>query len=192
MGPAASALFLVGACSGSGGTPNGSPAARPTESPEVSSIVPASEYLADVCGAVTSWLADIQTLNERLQQELDRSSVEVLKESTIGFFDDVVVTTDSMIARVEDAGVPDVEGGELAAGQVITALGAARDALQDARDRVAVLETDDGPAFSAELQVIAGEMGVSLSQVATAMDAFGSPVLDAAAAEIPACQELPA
>ena len=102
--------------------------------------VPPESYVSDLCGAITTWMDDVQTLNDELQEQLDPTSLDDVKDTTLAFLDDVIAATDRMLSDVQAAGVPTTDGGE-AARRVSTALGDVRDALAGARDRVEGLRT---------------------------------------------------
>lgn len=156
------------------------------------STVTAEAWAARVCGATADWIDEIEGLNAGLQQHLDASSLEALRDSTVAYFDDILASTDRMIRRVRKAGVPDVEGGATAAEHVASGLADARAALRDARDRAAALGTDDPGRFNDELRRIGEEVAGSLTDVADSMARFRSPALDAASADVPQCRRLAA
>lgn len=152
--------------------------------------VTAEAWASSVCGATADWIDEIETLNAGLQEHLDASSLEALRDSTVDYFDDLLASTDRMIDRVDAAGVPDVEGGAQVAGHVRSGLATARRALRDARERAAALATDDPETFSGELRQIGEEVATSLSDVGASMARFRSPELDAASEDVPECQQL--
>ena len=60
---------------------------------------------------------DVQTLNAELQEQLDPTSLDDVKDTTLAFLDDVIAATDRMLSDVQAAGVPDVtDGGEALGG----------------------------------------------------------------------------
>lgn len=154
--------------------------------------VTAEAWAGAVCGATADWIDEIEGLNAGLQQHLDASSLQALRDSTVGYFDDILVSTDRMIRRVRRAGVPDVEGGAAAAEHVVSGLTDARAALRDARDRAAALGTDDPERFNDELRRIGEEVAGSLTDVADSLARFRSPALDAASEDVPQCRQLAA
>ena len=99
-------ILLAGACAGSEGGSNGGADAE---------TVSAEAYATGVCGAIAGWVDEIQGLNEDLQANLDPSSIDALKDTMVMFLDDVIASTDTVIADVEDVGIPDVDDGDAAA-----------------------------------------------------------------------------
>jgi hypothetical protein len=152
-------------------------------------VAPAT-WAADVCGAAADWVDEIMGLNEELQANLDPSSVQALKDQMVGYFDDILTSTDGMIGDIEAAGIPDVEGGQEAADRVLAGMRDARAILQQARDDAAALDTSDPQAFGEEVQAIGQEVGSSLGEVGDAMQRFESPELDEVSQDVPECQEL--
>lgn len=170
-------VFVAGACSdGDDGGPQ----------PET---VSATEYLTGVCGSVASWVEEIQGLNEDLSANLDPTSLESVKESMLGFLDDVIASTNTVIDEVEGVGVPDVENGAAAAETILTGLRESRGVFEDARDRVDAMATDDPAAFTQELQAMGTDLQTSLSDIGEELETFEVPDLDEASEDVPECDE---
>ena len=140
-------------------------------------------------GAVASWVEDVRGLNQELSENLDPNSLDSLKSAMVGFLGDAIAATDSVIADVEDVGVPDVENGEASAQTVLTALRDSRDVFIDARDRVDGLSTDDPAAFIQELQKLGTDLQTSLSRIGEELERFESPELDEASEDVPECDQ---
>jgi hypothetical protein len=180
----ASLLAIAAACGNGDGGGTASP------EPPGGDGVAAEAWLADVCGATKGWVDQIVALQAGLQEDLDASSVEALKDTMVGYFDEVLGVTDDMLDEIDAAGVPDAEGGQAAADAVSGGLGEVRDVLQRARDDAADLPTGDPQEFSRELRTIAREVQTSLGEVGDTMAQLQSPELDRAAEDVPECREL--
>jgi len=176
-------VIMTGACSGSDGGWNGGSGAE---------AVTAEADATGVCGAIADWVDEIQGLNEDLQANLDPASIDALKDAMVTFLDDVIASTDTVIANVEDAGVPDVEDGEAAAQHLLTGLRDSRGVFQDARDRVEAMPTDDPAAFGEELQTVGTDIQTSMSTIGEDLGRFESPVLDDVSKDIPECEAVAA
>jgi hypothetical protein len=172
-------VSAVGACGSNGGTND------LTEPDTVS----ATEYVTGMCTAVAGWVQEIQGLNEDLAANLDPNSLESVKNAMVGFLDDVITSTESVIGDVEDVGIPDVEDGEATAARVLTALGDSKDVFERARDRVAGMSTDDPAAFTQELQALGTDLETSLSGIGQELETFEAPELDEASEDVPECDE---
>ncbi|MCD6021355.1 MAG: hypothetical protein K0R20_1065 [Actinomycetia bacterium] len=176
-------ILLAGACSESGGGTNGGPDAE---------SVSAETYATSVCGAIADWVDEIRGLNEDLQANLDPSSIDALKDAMVTFLDDVIASTDTVIADVEDAGVPDVEDGDAAAQHLLTGLRDSRGVFEDARDRVEAMSTDDPVAFGEDLQTVGTDIQTSMSTIGEDLGQFESPELDEVSKDIPECEAVAA
>jgi hypothetical protein len=152
--------------------------------------VSATEYATGVCGAIAGWVEDIAVLNEELTSDLDPTSIDSLKTAMVGFLDDVITATDSVIGEVETVGVPDVDDGEATAETVLTALRDSRNVFADARDRVDGLATDDPAGFTEELQTLGTDLQTSLAGIGEELDRFDSPELDEASENVPECEQV--
>jgi hypothetical protein len=172
-------IIMAGACAGSdGGSKGGANAGTVT----------AEAYASGVCGAIADWVGEIQGLNEDLQANLDPSSIDALKDTMVTFLDDVIASTDTVIAEVENVGVPDVDDGDAAAQHLLTGLRDSRGVFQNARDRVEAMPTDDPAAFGEELQTVGTDIQTSMSTIGEDLGRFQSPVLDDVSKDIPECE----
>ena len=142
----AALAMLVGACGGGDDDGGGG---GDSVSPE--------SYASDICTAVGDWVTAIQEGASEITTSADASSgVEVLQS----FLEDAVTETEALISDVEDAGAPDVDGGEEFADQLRGAFDEAKTVLEDARDQAADLPTDDPAAFS----TAAADLGTSVQE----------------------------
>ena len=176
-------IVLAGACSGSEGGSDGGADAE---------TVSAEAYATGVCGAIADWVDEIQGLNEDLQSNLDPSSIDALKETMVMFLGDVIASTDTVIADVEDLGIPDVDDGDAAAQHLLTGLRDSRGVFENARDRVEAMPTDDPEAFGEELQSVGTDIQTSMSTIGEDLGRFESPVLDEVSNDIPECDAVAA
>jgi hypothetical protein len=172
-------ILVAGGCSGSDGGSNGGAEAQ---------TVSAETYATGVCGAIADWVDEIQGLNEDLQANLDPSSIDALKEAMVTFLDDVIASTDTVIADVEDVGIPDVDDGVAAAQHLLTGLRDSRGVFQDARDRVEAMPTEDPAAFGEELQTVGTDIQASMSTIGEDLGRFESQELDEVSRTIPECE----
>lgn len=176
-------ILLAGACAGSEGGSNGGADAE---------TVSAEAYATGGCGAIAGWVDEIQGLNEDLQANLDPSSIDALKDTMVMFLDDVIASTDTVIADVEDVGIPDVDDGDAAAQHLLTGLRDSRGVFENARDRVEAMPTDDPEAFGEELQSVGTDIQTSMSTIGEDLGRFESPVLDEVSKDIPECEAVAA
>jgi hypothetical protein len=175
------AAVLLGACG----------ADEPSVTDAPAETVPAERYVTDLCGSITTWQDDIGTLTEELQSQTNEpASLDVVKETTVAYFDDAITATDALLTDVEGAGVPDVADGEETARRVTTAIDDIRDAMTEGRDRIEGLSTEDPQAFASELRTITNDVGTDLEDVSSELESFQAPELDEIAEDVPACEGL--
>ena len=154
---ASSLVLFAGACGGGGGdgTDPGT-------------------YASDICTAVGDWITAIQSGAAEIQQSEDpQGGIEALRS----FLEDAVAETETLISEVEDAGAPDVDGGEEFAEELRGAFEEAKTVLEDARDQASDLPTDDPAAFTEA----AGELGTSVQE---ALGAVGSELSEPESEEL--------
>jgi hypothetical protein len=110
----------------------------------------------------------------------------------VTFLDDVIASTDTVIADVEGVGTPDVDDGDIAAQHLLAGLRDSRGVFEDARDRVAAMSTDDPAAFGEELQTVGTDIQTSMSAIGQDLGRFESPELDEVSKDIPECDAVAA
>jgi hypothetical protein len=151
--------------------------------------VPASQWVADVCGAVSNWQSELTTGAPDVS---DVSDVDAAKETLSDYLDKTVTATNSMIEDVKTAGVPDIEQGEAVASEFQTMLTSVGQSLQDAKTDLDALPADDPAALADGLQEIAATLQSAGTEAAQALDQLSGPTLglDEAASNEPACQSV--
>jgi hypothetical protein len=119
----------------------------------------AEAYADTVCGALSDWMASIEEGNASLQDSLGNEvDLENVKQGLLDFLDDTIANTEEMVGTIEDAGVPDVDNGQQIHDEIVSLLGQAQTAFEDARATVDGLDASDPQALGQGLQ----ELGTSL------------------------------
>jgi vacuolar-type H+-ATPase subunit H len=152
--------------------------------------VSAGSYAKDICTATGDWVSGIQGLATDLQGSLPQgASPQEGKEALEKFLGDALDRTETYVSAVEDAGTPDVDGGEDAATEIQDAVNEARSIISKASDDAADLPTDSEQAFSREADELGNSTRDSLSAVG---DAIGDPPeeLSKAFQEEQACSQI--
>ncbi len=145
-------------------------------------------YAESMCNSVNDWVTAIQERAAGLEGELTGEAAQA-KEKLDEFFGVAIDATDTLIAELEEAGTPDVDGGEGLAEDLIETFEKAKAALEEARGKVADLPEDDPAAFLEQSTALG-------TDIQTAMNDLGSTMEDApdalteATQEEPACQQL--
>lgn len=168
---AAVAALTLGACGGDGGGDNEG---------EEAQTVGVDDYASDVCAALSTWVTDIQDRAATITEGIDPGDAEAGKQRLEEFIGETVTGTDELIAGVEDAGIPDTDGGEEAAEQIQSGLEKVRTILEDAQTQIADLPTDDPQAFGAGAQEIATSLQEATSEAASTIDSANSEELSEA------------
>ena len=141
-----------------------------------SETVSAEAYAADVCGAMQDWITGIQERTQSLTEGFQSNDPQEGKELLSNLLAEMSAQTGDLVSAVEEAGVPDVDGGEEAADSLVSAFEDVQGILDDAQQDIEDLPTDP-QAF----QQGAAELGPTLQQ---ALSGVGSSI------EEPDSQEL--
>jgi hypothetical protein len=153
--------------------------------------VSADEFVGDVCGATRDWIDGVQEEAAALVTASDPgTSPEEGKEVLVGFSDGLIAETDQLIAAIEGAGVPDVPNGEATVERVTDGINAFKTTLEDFRQEIRDLPTDDPEAFSRESQEISSRFESQFNRIGETLEALESPELDRAAENNATCQEI--
>lgn len=184
---AISALFL-GACGGDDGGGDGGGEGTEVQEEAGGETVPVDEYAGAVCSALAAWVTDIQDRASTITEGINPGDAEAGKERLAEFIGDTVAGTDELIASVEDAGIPDTEGGEEAAEQIQSGLEQVRTILEEAQQKIADLPTDP-QAFGKGAQEIATSLQEATGEAAGSIDAANSEELTTAFGENEDCSQ---
>lgn len=176
----AGALMLA-ACGGGDASDGGS----------AEETVPAAEYASDVCGALDAWVTASRDRAGSLTGVLNPTDTpENRRDVLAGYIDGVIEDTEALLDDVQGAGVPDVEGGKEIAGQIADAFDSVKTELEQTRDDVDALPTDDPAAFTAAATQLGTSVQTSLTAVGTSVGGISEPELNQAFAVEPTCSAL--
>jgi hypothetical protein len=164
------AALVIGLVAGCGGGP--APAA----------------WAASVCKALGPWRATIGDLTVRTQQQMTAETTPAqAQENLVRLFDGAHAASERARARVEQAGVPDVDGGEAVRDRFTASLARARDAYGHARDSIAGLETNPSTGFYDRVTEVVRRLGQEYAGSALDTTNLESPELKRAFDEVPEC-----
>lgn len=181
--------LLVAACSSGGNdTDDKGSSSGGSTGTEASASVSASEYADTVCGALNTWLTDIQTAAGSLPTNM--SDPAQAKTELVSFLDGLAGDTDTLISTVEGAGTPDVDGGEDAAAAMSESFNNVKTIFEQARDTVSNLSTDNAKEFGQALQDLGTSLQDASDGATSSLDNISSPELETAFSESQACQSL--
>lgn len=180
--------LVLAACSsddnGSGGDGGGGDAGS-------GQAVSADVYATSLCTGIQTYIDDVTALSNTFAASLDPAAeLAGQRDAVVGFLDEVLTATDTLISDLEAAGVPDVDGGQAIVDAVGQSFDQARGVIDDARTQVQALALDDAQTFAAELGSIGTTIQSSLGGIGGALSALDSPELAEAVAAEPACAQL--
>lgn len=186
--------LALAACSSDdngGGGGGGGGVTGASEATGSAQTVSAEAYATALCSSMQTYIDDVTNLSNSFASTLDPSAdLALQRDSVVGFLDDVLTITDTLISDLEAAGVPDVEGGQAIRDAVSQSFSQARTVIDDARSQVEGLSLDDPQAFATELGNIGGAIQDSLGGIGGSLSALDSPALSEAVAAEPACAQL--
>lgn len=129
-----------------------------------SESVTAEAYAADVCGAMQDWITGIQERTQDLGAGLSGGDAEAGKQVLVDLLSEMSSSTGELVSAVEDAGIPDVEGGEEAADSLVSAFEEVQGILEGAQ-----ADVEDLPTDPQGFQQGAAELGPTIQQALTSV-----------------------
>lgn len=155
-----------------------------------SETVSAEAYAADVCGAMQDWITGIQERTQDLGSGLSGGDADAGKQLLVDLLSEMSSSTGELVSAVEDAGVPDVDGGEEAADSLVSAFEEVQGILEDAQ-----ADVEDLPSDPQGFQQGAAELGPTiqqaLSSVGESLEEPDSEDLKTAFEEEESCNAVP-
>jgi hypothetical protein len=165
----AGALFL-GSCGGGG--------------------VSVEEWATDVCTGLKDFVTEITEVQADVQNAVSpEATPEDGRELLTNAFNSMSESTDSLIAKIEDAGVPDVDGGEEVQEELLSGLEDMKATLEEVQPKIEALP-DDPAQFQAEAQQIGADLQTELSGIGETLSAIEAPELEEETREVEACQSV--
>jgi uncharacterized protein YegL len=149
----------------------------------------AQEWIRSACTSIGAWVSDIQKQVNAVQSKAP-SSAEEGKKAIKDFFEAVIADTGKLIDDLKAAGTPDVDHGDQIENAIVTALGKAKSALEQARSKVENLPTDNPQAFLKAIQTMSAAVQQAFQQAGSEFSNMRSPELEKAAAKEPACKSI--
>ncbi len=177
-------LLLGGGLTACGGDDGGDGGGGSGES------VSAEAYAAEVCGAMKDWVSGVQERTQALTETFTSGDPEEGKQALSDLLGEMSSQTGDLVAAVEGAGVPDVEGGEEAADSLVAAFEEVQGILEDAQQDIEDLPTDP-QGFSEGAAEIGPTLQEALSSVGGSIEEPESQELQDAFENEEACSSIP-
>jgi hypothetical protein len=178
--------LVASACSKDSNTATDATSASPAAASPTEST--ADAYASAVCGALDTWLTDIQSASSSLTAGITDPSQA--KDQLVTFLDGLAQSTEQMVTTVKEAGVPAVEAGQEAAAAIQDSLSNVKTVFEDARDQIANLSTSNPKEFAQALKDIGSSMQAAASQATSSLDGITDPDLNEAFASNPTCTSM--
>lgn len=161
----------------------------PAETP-AADTASAEEFVTTLCTEMGNWIAALQEGQQTVTESVQPGNIQSGIDALAAFFDSAVAATEDLIAGIEGAGVPDVEGGAEIQAEFIARFEEAKTALESARSQVDSLPADDPQAFQDAAGDLSTTIQSQLSAVGTALSTLSQPELDEEASTNTACTSL--
>jgi hypothetical protein len=182
--PLAAALVVIAlsACSSSS-----SSASSPSPSP-TPTVVSASAYAASVCTAITTYQTNVT--QQAANFNSNTTDLAVLKQGFLDVLNGILQSTQTLITDVNAAGIPDTPKGQQDVDEFNTELLALQTSIQDLRDQVQNLSTNDPVAFSSAIRPIIQKFQTDIQEFGQTFQKPDDPQLTAAFSQAPECAKL--
>jgi hypothetical protein len=185
---AVAVALLVGACGGGSSTlstSNGSPG------PPVASGVEAKTWAGAVCQDTLDWQTAVGQQSESFSSIVaGAGSLDEAKAAAVSFFDGLITRTESFLSQLRAAGTPAVPNGASLSTSIVSGIQQIDQAYKAARAKAEALTTSDATAFGQQLSAIGADLTAASQRIGSSISALSSPELEAASADVAACQQL--
>ncbi|HEX4540251.1 MAG TPA: hypothetical protein VH112_08390 [Acidimicrobiales bacterium] len=176
------------ACGGGSSSSSGS------SSSTTKASLTASQWANHVCGAITSWVGQLQSSSNSATSGLNGSDLQQVKTQFVNFLGGAVASTNTMISGVQAAGAPSVPNGRAISQGLVSGLQGIQSAFVQAQTQAQALPADNPTALSSGAQGLATALENAGNQVRTSLNSldqkYPSSELDAALKNQAACQSL--
>jgi hypothetical protein len=151
--------------------------------------VAVGDYANDLCTALRGWSSELRDHQAKLQAGATAgASPESDRDALREFVDGAAAATDDLVQEVEDAGEPDIDGGGDVADAVRSAVTDTRERLEQAKDDVADIPTDNPEDYRAAADDFVAGLRSTLEGIDEHSQDVDAPELDTALDKASACQ----
>lgn len=146
-------------------------------------------WAASVCAALTPWRAEISSLTERTQRQMEAATTPAqAKENLVRLLEGAEAASEAARARVAAAGVPDVDNGEEISRSFVKSLTIARNAYHRARVAIEGAAVEDASTFYAGVEATMNTLNEEYASSALDTTKVHSVELRQAFDEVPECR----
>jgi hypothetical protein len=149
-------------------------------------------YVHDVCGAFLDWVNSVKQGSSQLQQLNSVGTTPADAKAALGkYIDGLITETQATVAKLKDAGVPDVSNGDSIRSGLVDAFEKVQEAFSQARDSISGLSTTSPAAFKAATEDLGSTLQSSLQGASDSLNKIGDePELVTASNADANCQQL--
>lgn len=152
--------------------------------------VSAETYVGEVCTAMSEMIG-VVTAGQQDLANIQQATPEEGRDLLVGFLGDAAGAVEGARTAIEDAGTPDVDGGEEVHTAITTALGDLQTTFEDALASAEDISTESEQAFQTEAQEIATTVQESSDAISESLGEVGeNQELEEAAESVEECQDL--
>ena len=158
-----------------------------------SETVPVAEYVEGLCSAMVDWQGQAQELATTLQTDIQANQdlpIPDRKEKLTTYLADLKTATEDFIANVEEAGVPDVEGGSDVADNFLSGFRQLVGVIETAEEQIPDLPEDSPAAFQAATDELGNQLQSGFEGIGTSFEQMGQTPLDPAFEDEESCQQI--
>jgi hypothetical protein len=151
--------------------------------------VDVGDYANDLCTALKGWSQDLRDSQTELQQQAGSgASLESSRDALQQFADDAAAATEDLRDDIENAGEPDIDGGDDVAGAFEEAVADVRSQLEEARDAVGEIPADNPDDYRAAVDSFLTDLRSTLEGIDEHFQDVDAPEFETALDEASACQ----
>ncbi|MET8229652.1 hypothetical protein ABZS77_03105 [Micromonospora sp. NPDC005298] len=146
-------------------------------------------WAATVCGALTPWRSEIDKLTSSTDEQMTAQTTPAqAKENLVRLFGGAEQASETARRKVEQAGVPETDNGEVISAGFRGSLEKMRDAYGRARDTIDKLSTGEPTAFYAGVRAAVETLNKEYDASALDTSQLNSEELKQAFDEVPECR----
>lgn len=146
-------------------------------------------WASDVCRALSPWRSQISSLNANTQQAMASAKTATeTRAHLLALLGGARDATDQAVAKVKNAGVPDVDGGAVIERRFVTSLSKISTAYDHASKAIGALDTGNEDAFYKGVAAAMNTLNSEYAQSGIDTDQLVSTELEADFDTVSACR----
>jgi hypothetical protein len=154
---------------------------------------PVGEYVSDFCQSMVDWQNEVQSLSTEFQSGVTQNTdlePEQKKEELEGYLEDLKGATETFISDVEDAGFPDVTGGEQISENFLSGFRQLTGAIETVQEQSDDVDTSSQEAYNSSAQELVGQIQSSFQAIGDGLQQIESANIDQAFQDAEECSQI--